>query len=268
LLHKQLLNSEEEVKMPTPHNTANPGDIAETILLPGDPLRAQKLAQTYFEDPVQFNSVRNMHGYTGLYKGKRISVMGTGMGMPSIGIYTYELIHEYGVKNLIRIGSCGAINRQVRIGDILIAQGACTDSNYAYQYDLHGTFSAIASYDLLRRAVLSADEHGFPYAVGNILSTDIFYKEKPLWKDWAKMGCLGVEMETYALYCNAVRAAYAAEGFDPDTEIPVNPHADVKALGIFTVSDSLVTGEATTPEERQNKFTDMMEVALDVASQL
>ena len=254
--------------MPTPHNTANPGDIAKTILLPGDPLRAKTLAQTYLENPVQFNSVRNMYGYTGTYKGKRISVMGTGMGMPSIGIYTHELIHEYGVKNLIRIGSCGAINKKVKIGDIVIAQGACTDSNYAYQYGLHGTYSAIASFDLLRMAILSAEKHGFSYEVGNILSSDIFYKEKPLWKDWAKMGCLGVEMETYALYCNAVRAAYAAEGVDADETSPVNPHEDVKALGLFTVSDSLVTGEATTPEERQNKFTDMMEVALDVASEL
>ena len=254
--------------MSTPHNTAIPGDIAETILLPGDPLRARTLAETYLKDPVQFNSVRNMYGYTGFYKGKRISVMGTGMGMPSIGIYTHELIHEYGVKNLIRIGSCGAINRNVRIGDIIIAQGACTDSNYAYQYGIHGTFSAIASFDLLREAVLSAEKHGFPYAVGNVLSTDVFYNETPIWKDWAKTGCLGVEMETYALYCNAIRAAYASEGVDTDTECPVNPHADVKALGIFTVSDSLVTGEETTPEERQNKFTNMMEVALDVASKL
>ena len=235
--------------MPTPHNTAKPGEIAKTILLPGDPLRARTLAETYLKDPVQFNSVRNMYGYTGTYNGKRISVMGTGMGMPSIGIYTYELIHEYGV-------------------DIIIAQGACTDSNYAYQYGLHGTYSAIASFDLLRKAILSVEKHGFPYAVGNVFSTDIFYKEKPLWKDWAKMGCLGVEMETYALYCNAVRAAYASEGADSDAKSLVNPHADVKALGIFTVSDSMVTGETTTPEERQNKFTNMMEVALDVASKL
>lgn len=254
--------------MPTPHNTAKPGEIAKTILLPGDPLRARTLAETYLKDPVQFNSVRNMYGYTGTYNGKRISVMGTGMGMPSIGIYTYELIHEYGVKNLIRIGSCGAINQKVRIGDIIIAQGACTDSNYAYQYGLHGTYSAIASFDLLRKAILSVEKHGFPYAVGNVFSTDIFYKEKPLWRDWAKMGCLGVEMETYALYCNAVRAAYASEGADSDAKSLVNPHADVKALGIFTVSDSMVTGETTTPEERQNKFTNMMEVALDVASKL
>ena len=254
--------------MATPHNAANPGDIAKTVLLPGDPLRAKALAEKYLTDTVQFNSVRNMFGYTGTYKGKKVSVMGTGMGMPSIGIYTHELIHMYGVKNLIRIGSCGAITSKINIGDILIAQGACTDSNYAYQYGLSGTYSAISSFDLLRRAVLSAETHGFSYAVGNVFSTDLFYKEKPLWKDWAKMGCLGVEMETYALYCNAVRAAFAGEGSDDPASAPANPFEDVKALGLFTVSDSLVTGEATTAEQRQNSFTEMMEVALDVALQL
>lgn len=254
--------------MATPHNSANPGDIAKTVLLPGDPLRAKALAEKYLTDTVQFNSVRNMFGYTGSYKGKKVSVMGTGMGMPSIGIYSYELIHMYGVKNLIRIGSCGSITTKIKIGDILIAQGACTDSNYAYQYGLCGTYSAISDFDLLRRAVLSAEAHGFSYAVGNVFSTDIFYKEKPLWKDWAKMGCLGVEMETYALYCNAARAAFAGEGSDDPASASDNPFEDVKALGLFTVSDSLVTGEETTAEQRQNSFTEMMEVALDVAAEM
>ena len=252
--------------MPTAHNSANPGDIAKTILLPGDPLRARFLAETYLENPVQFNSVRNMFGYTGTYKGKEISVMGTGMGMPSIGIYSYELIHMYGVKNLIRIGSCGSITRRANIGDIVIAQGACTDSNYAYQYCLPGTFSAIASYDLLRKAVHSAEARGYTFEVGNILSSDVFYNqrpERPFWKEWAKMGCLGVEMESYALYCNAAHAAAAGE----ETGEP-NPMEDVKALALFTVSDSLVTGEETTAEERQFNFTKMMDVALDVAAQL
>lgn len=254
--------------MATPHNSANPGDIAKTVLLPGDPLRAKALAEKYLTDTVQFNSVRNMFGYTGSYKGKKVSVMGTGMGMPSIGIYSHELIHMYGVKNLIRIGSCGSITTKIKIGDILIAQGACTDSNYAYQYGLCGTYSAISDFDLLRRAVLSAEAHGFSYAVGNVFSTDIFYKEKPLWKDWAKMGCLGVEMETYALYCNAARAAFAGEGSDDPASASDNPFEDVKALGLFTVSDSLVTGEETTAEQRQNSFTEMMEVALDVAAEM
>lgn len=254
--------------MSTPHNAANPGDIAKTILLPGDPLRAKVIAETYLSDPVQFNAVRNMFGYTGTYKGKPVSVMGTGMGIPSIGLYSYELIHFYGVKNLIRVGSCGSINRKAKIGDIIMAQGACTNSNYASQYGLDGTFSAISSFDLLRKAVLVAEEHGYPYLVGNILSSDTFYTEKPVWKDWAKMGCLGVEMESFALYCNAVRAAYAAEGADDASQAVDNSFEDVKALGIFTVSDSLVTGEETTAEERQNNFTNMMEVALEVAAQL
>ena len=254
--------------MSTPHNSANPGDIAESILLPGDPLRAKVIAETFLSDIVCFNSVRNMLGYTGTYKGKPVSVMGTGMGMPSIGIYSYELIHFYGVKNLIRVGSCGSIAKNVRIGDIVMAQGACTNSSYALQYGLNGTFSAIASYDLLHKAVKSAEAHGYPYVVGNVLSSDTFYTETPVWKDWAKMGCLGVEMETFALYCNAVRAANAGEGSDGASKDTANPFEDVKALGIFTVSDSLVTGEATTAEERQNKFTNMMEVALDVAADL
>lgn len=235
--------------MATPHNAAKIGEIAKTVLLPGDPLRAKVIADTFLEDPVQFNTVRNMFGFTGTYKGKAVSVMGTGMGIPSIGIYSHELIHVYGVQNLIRIGSCGAITDRVKIGDIVMAQGACTDSNYAYQYCLHGTFSAIADFGLLSAAVDAAKTHGFPYAVGNVNSTDIFYNELPTWKDWAKMGCLASEMETYALYCNAARAG-------------------VRALGIFTVSDSLVTGEETTAQERQNNFTNMMEVALDVAAQL
>ncbi|MBR2729730.1 MAG: purine-nucleoside phosphorylase [Eubacteriales bacterium] len=235
--------------MATPHNAAKIGEIAKTVLLPGDPLRAKVIADTFLEDPVQFNAVRNMFGFTGTYKGKAVSVMGTGMGIPSIGIYSHELIHVYGAQNLIRIGSCGAITDRVKIGDIVMAQGACTDSNYAYQYGLHGTFSAIADFGLLSAAVDAAKAHGFPYAVGNVNSTDIFYNELPTWKDWAKMGCLASEMETYALYCNAARAG-------------------VRALGIFTVSDSLVTGEETTAQERQNNFTNMMEVALDVAAQL
>ena len=210
--------------MSTPHNTANMGDIAETILLPGDPLRAKVIAETYLEDIVQFNQVRNMFGYTGTYKGKRVSVMGTGLGIPSIGIYSYELIHFYGVKNLIRVGSCGATVEKCRIGDVIMAQGACTNSNYASQYQLPGTMCAIADYGLLKTAQEIAEERGAGWHVGNILSSDTFYTETPEWEIWAKMGVLSVEMESFALYCNAARAG-------------------VNALGIFTVSDSMLTME-------------------------
>ncbi len=232
--------------MPTAHNTAQPGEIAETILLPGDPLRAQFIAEQFLTDAKQFNAVRNMFGYTGVYKGKEISVMGTGMGCPSIGIYTHELIHVYGVKNLLRIGSCGSMQEYVKMGDIVMAMGASTDSNYAHQYQLPGTFCATASFGLLHNAQKTAEEKGFSYVVGNVLSSDIFYTETPEWEQWAKMGVLAAEMESFALYCNASRAG-------------------VNALGIFTVSDSMVTGEEMSSEERQIGFTNMMEVALEAA---
>ncbi len=232
--------------MATPHNQATKGDIAKTVLLPGDPLRAKFIAEHFLEDATCFNTTRNMYGYTGTYKGKKVSVMGTGMGCPSIGIYTYELIHDYNVKNLIRIGSCGAASKDLQLSELVFAMGACTDSNYAHQYDLPGTFSAIASYKLLSTAVSKADELKVPYHVGNVITSDVFYTETPEWKSWAKMGTLAVEMETYALYCNAARAG-------------------VNALAIFSVSDSMVTGEALPSEERQNSFTDMMKVALETA---
>lgn len=232
--------------MSTPHNSAQPGDIAESVLLPGDPLRAKFIADHFLEDVVQFNAVRNMFGFTGTYHGKKVSVMGTGMGCASIGIYSYELIHFYGVKNLIRVGSCGAMQEYIKLGDIVMAMGAHTDTNYAHQYHLPGTFSATASYDLLVKAQQAAERNQFPYVVGNIVSSDIFYGETPEWKEWAKMGTLAAEMESFALYCNASRAG-------------------VKALGIFTVSDSMVSGEEMSAEERQNSFTNMMKVALEAA---
>ena len=232
--------------MATPHNTAAKGDIAETVLLPGDPLRAKFIAETFLKDPVQFNSVRNMFGFTGEYEGRKVSVMGTGMGCPSIGIYTYELIHFYDVKNLIRIGSCGAYDPELNLGDIVMAAGSCTDSNFAHQYQLPGTFSAIASFELLRKAVESAEKNGFPFKVGNVLSSDIFYGETPEWKQWSKMGLLAAEMESYALYCVAARAG-------------------VRALGIFSVSDSIVRGEEMDAASRQTSFTNMMKVALATA---
>ena len=233
--------------MATPHNQAGTNEIAESILLPGDPLRAQFIAEHFLEDVKQFNSVRNMLGFTGTYGGKRISVMGTGMGCPSIGIYTYELIHFYGVKNLIRVGSCGSIQESLKVGELVMAMGASTDGNFAHQYKLPGTYSATASYELLERAVRSAREHGYSCQVGNILSSDLFYTETPEWKEWAKMGILSIEMESYALYCNANRAG-------------------VRALGIFTVSDSIVTGEGLSAAERQTGFTNMMQVALETAA--
>ena len=234
--------------IPTPHiGCTEQGIIAETVLLPGDPLRAKYIADNFLEDVVQFNTVRNMFGYTGTYKGKKISVMGSGMGIPSIGIYSYELIHFYGVKNLIRIGSCCSLQEDVKIRDVIIGMGACTNSNYASQYNLPGTYAPIASYELLSKAVKVAAEKEIDVKVGNILSSDIFYDaDADSWKKWAKMGVMGVEMEAAALYMNAA-------------------YAGVNALCILTVSDSLVTHEVTTAEERQNTFTKMMEIALELA---
>lgn len=233
--------------MTTPHNSAVRGDIAETILLPGDPLRAKFIAENFLEDPVQFNTVRNMFGYTGTYKGKRISVMGTGMGVPSIGIYSYELIHFYGVKNLIRVGSCGAFQENLKLYDVIIGMGASTNSNYAVQYGLPGSYSATASWDLLYKAVKVAEQKGIPVHVGNILTSDIFYSaDTDSTAKWQSMNVLAVEMESFALYCNAA-------------------HAGVNALTILTVSDSIVNKEETTPEEREKSFTKMMEIALELA---
>jgi purine-nucleoside phosphorylase len=234
--------------IPTPHIQATSKDqIAETILLPGDPLRAKFIADTFLENVTQFNETRNMLGFTGTCNGKRISVMGTGMGMPSIGIYSYELMHFYGVKNLIRIGSAGSLQPDLHVRDIVIGMGACTNSAYAAQYNLPGPFAPTASWPLLKKAVDSAAEKGIPVHVGNILSSDIFYDDQAdAWKQWARMGVLAVEMEAAALYLNAARAG-------------------ANALCILTISDSLVTHEATTAQERQETFTDMMKIALDLA---
>lgn len=233
--------------IPTPHiNVREQGIIADTVLLPGDPLRAKFIAETFLENPIQFNTVRNMFGFTGTYKGKKVSVMGSGMGMPSIGIYSHELIHFYGVKNLIRIGSCGAFQEHVKVRDIVIGMAASTNSNYAHHYNLPGSFAPTASWKLLKKAVDAAAARGIEPKVGNILSSDVFYDEDTdMWKGWAKMGVLAVEMEAAALYMNAARAG-------------------VDALCILTVSDSLVTHELTTAEERQSSFTQMMEIALDL----
>ncbi len=235
--------------MSTPHNKASKGEIAQAVLLPGDPLRAKFIAENFLENVTQFNDVRNMLGFTGTYQGKPVSVMGTGMGCPSIGIYTYELIHFYDVKTLIRIGSCGAMTEKLHLGDIVMAIGASTDSNYGAQFELPGTYSATASFELLEKASLSARQHGFPYMVGNVLSSDVFYSDtEDRSMKWTKMGILAAEMESYALYCNAARAG-------------------VDALGIFSVSDSIVTGEAMSAQDRQTSFTNMMTVALEIAAE-
>jgi purine-nucleoside phosphorylase len=234
--------------MPTPHNQAQPGDIAKTVLLPGDPLRAKFIAEHFLSDVKQFNTVRNMFGFTGTYKGKKVSVMGSGMGMPSLGIYTYELYTQYNVENIIRIGTAGSYQKDVKIDELVLAQGASTDSNYAYQYQLPGTFSALSSYKLLAKAVEIAKAKKMPYHVGSILSSDIFYNQYPdVINKWAKMGVLAVEMEAYALFCNAA-------------------FLNKNALAILTISDSLVTGEVTSTEHRQTALTNMFTLALDLAT--
>jgi len=234
---------------PTPHIGAKYGDIAKTVIMAGDPLRAKLMAERFLENPVQFNNVRGMLGFTGTYKGKAVSVMGHGMGIPSIGIYTYELFNFFGVETIIRVGSCGARQMYVNLGDIVIAMGACTDSNYAAQYELPGTYAPIATFDLVRKAADAAEAFGYTYHVGNVFSADIFYCEDPRKANWTKMGVLADEMEAPALYMNAARAGK-------------------KALCICTVSDHILTGEATTAEERQNTFTKMMDVAFRVVEQL
>lgn len=230
---------------PTPHIGAQYGEIAETVIMAGDPLRAQFMAENFLDNPVQFNNVRGMLGFTGTYKGKRVSVMGHGMGIPSIGIYTYELYNFYGVKTIIRVGSAGSYRADLKIGDLVLAQGACTDSCYADQYRLPGTFAPIADFDLIRGAADECERRGYNYKVGNVLSTDIFYADQPDIKGWIKMGVLAVEMEAAALYMNAARSGN-------------------RALVICTVSDNIITGEETTAEERQTTFTHMMEVALSL----
>ena len=230
---------------PTPHIGAQYGEIAETVIMAGDPLRAKLMAERFLDDAVQFNNVRGMLGFTGTYKGKRISVMGHGMGMPSIGIYTYELFNFYGVKTIVRVGSAGAIQTDLHLGDLVIAQGACTNSNYAAQYELPGTFAPIGDFQLLRKAAEACDRMDYAYKVGNVLSSDVFYNENAHNDKWSTMGVLAVEMEIAALYMNAARSGN-------------------RALAICTVSDHIITGEVTTAEERQNTFTKMMDVAFSL----
>ena len=232
--------------MSTPHNSANKGDIAKTVLMPGDPLRAKFIAETYLDDPVCYNEVRGMLGFTGTYKGVPVSVQGSGMGMPSIGIYSHELYNEYGVENIIRVGTAGAIADNVELRDVIIAASASTNSNYAMQYRLPGTYAPTASWELLSAAVKSAEEKGSTFHVGNILSSDTFYDDANSLADWQKMNVLGIEMESAALYMNAARAGK-------------------NALCILTVSDCPLRELYTTAEERQTTFRDMMEIALETA---
>ena len=233
------------INCPTPHIGAMPGDFAKTVLMPGDPLRAKYIAENFLENPRLVNNVRGIQGYTGTYKGVPVSVMASGMGMPSIGIYSYELYSAYGVENIIRVGSAGGMQESVKIRDIVIGMGACTNSNYGAQYGLCGTFAPIASYGLLRTCVDKAEGMGLSYHVGNIISSDTFYSDDNS-SDWGKMGVLAIEMEAAALYMNAARLGK-------------------NALAICTVSDHLLTGEATSSEERQKSFTDMMTLALETA---
>ncbi len=232
--------------MATPHIAAEKGDFAKTVLMPGDPLRAKYIAENYLEKAALVNDVRGIHGYTGEYRGKRVSVMASGMGMPSIGIYSYELFRFFDVENIIRVGSAGALSEKLKVRDIVLAMGACTDGNYAAQFSLPGTFAPIASYRLLTEAVEIAAKSGITPLVGNVLSSDLFYDDSASTLKWNKMGVLAVEMETAALYMNAARSGK-------------------NALSILTISDNLVTGEATTAAERQNSFTQMMELALELA---
>ena len=232
---------------PTPHINAKPQDFAKTVLMPGDPLRSEFIAKNFLQSAVLVNNVRGINGYTGTYKGKKISVMASGMGMPSIGIYSYELFNFFGVDNIIRVGTAGALDKNINLRDIVLAIGASTNSNYASQYNLNGTFSATASYELLSAAYDTAKGKKLPCHIGNILSSDTFYgADESANEKWIKMGIKCIEMEAAALYMNA---AYAKKN----------------ALAILTISDNIITGETTSSEERQSAFTDMMELALETA---
>ena len=233
---------------PTPHIHATPEDFGKTVLMPGDPLRAKFIAENFLEAPRLVNNVRGIQGYTGLYNGVKVSVMASGMGMPSIGIYSYELYNFFGVENIIRVGSAGALQTSVKVRDMILGMGASTNSAYGTQYHLGGTFAPLCSYELLKAAVAESEKIGARYHVGNLLSSDVFYNDDPLFNDkWIEMGVLGVEMEAAALYMNAARAGK-------------------RALAICTVSDHIITGESLDAEARQTSFTDMMRVALNVAA--
>lgn len=234
------------MSVPTPHIKAKPEDFAPTVLMPGDPLRSRFIAETFLEDAVLVNNVRGVQGYTGTYKGKKVSVMASGMGMPSMGIYSYELFNFFGVENIIRIGSAGAMHADIPLRSLVIGMSASYNSTFAGQYQLPGVYAPTASFTLLRNAVDTAEKMGLDYRVGNILSNDLFYDDGNRGLEWQKMGVLAVEMEAAALYMNAARAGK-------------------NALAICTISDNIVTGEECSAEDRQNSFTHMMELALTIA---
>lgn len=235
--------------MSTPHLQGNKGDYAETVLMPGDPLRAKFIAETYLENVRCVNEIRGMLGFTGTYKGVPVSVQGSGMGQPSIGIYSYELYHFFDVQSIIRIGTAGGVADDVQLRDIIMAQGACTNSNFTAQYGLPGTFAPIASFRLLKTASDAAEALGMPVRVGNIFSSDTFYDDADSLARWQKMGVLGIEMESAALYMNAARAGK-------------------EALCICTVSDCPLRNEFLPAAERQSGFTDMMELALETVTRI
>ena len=237
--------------IPTPHINAPKDGFAKTVLMPGDPLRAKHIAETYLKNAVLVNDVRGVQGYTGEYKGKKISVMASGMGIPSIGIYSYELYHAYDVDNIIRVGTCGALLKDINVRDIIVGTGACTDSNYAANFGLNGTISAVGSFEILKKVDEKTKEMKFENKVrfGQLFSTDVFYKDKPDTLDWTKMGVIAVEMEAYALYLNAARAGK-------------------RALSICAVSDNIISHQELTAEERSKSVNDMIELALEVAISL
>ena len=233
--------------MSTPHNSAEKGAFAKTVLMPGDPLRAKFIAETYLEEPKLVNNVRGIQGYTGTYKGVPVSVMASGMGMPSMAIYSYELFNMYGVENILRVGSAGAVSMELKLRDIVLGQGACTSSSMQDNFGVHGHFAPIADFDLLKCASDFCVERGLRYKAGNLISSDIFYNDDPANNQpFLNLGALAVEMEAAALYMNAARAGK-------------------RALAICTISDHVLTGEATSAEERQTTFNEMMELALEVA---
>jgi purine-nucleoside phosphorylase len=228
------------------HIAASKGQIAESVLLPGDPLRAQFIAENFLEEPVRYTDIRNMYGFTGRYKGVPVSVQGSGMGMPSMGIYSWELITEYGVQNLIRIGTAGAFTDELELGDVFLALAASTDSNYQHAFEVPGQYSPSASWELIKKVYAASNETGIEFKAGNVVTCDVFYEFGDWWKKWAKMGVKAVEMETAALYMNAA-------------------YNNVNALSIISISDNFVTGAKSTVEERQNSFTNMMKLALEAS---
>lgn len=228
------------------HIAASKGQIAESVLMPGDPLRAKFIAENFLSEPVLYTDIRNMYGFTGRYKGVPVSVQGSGMGMPSMGIYSWELITEYGVQNLIRIGTAGAFTDELELGDVFLALAASTDSNYQHAFEVPGQYSPSASWELIKKVYAASNETGIEFKAGNVVTCDVFYEFGDWWKKWAKMGVKAVEMETAALYMNAA-------------------YNNVNALSIISISDNFVTGAKSTVEERQNSFTNMMKLALEAS---